>query len=48
MLQMIRELCGSGILMSPGETDMNNSEVATKSGAFLSGRTSARKNAFAC
>jgi 4-hydroxyphenylacetate 3-monooxygenase len=27
MLQMIRELCGSGILMSPNQTDMDNSEV---------------------
>jgi aromatic ring hydroxylase len=27
MLQMIRELCGSGILMSPGQTDMNNPDI---------------------
>lgn len=27
MLQMIRELCGSGILMAPNQADMNNPEV---------------------
>jgi aromatic ring hydroxylase len=27
MLQMIRELCGSGILMSPNQTDMNNPDI---------------------
>jgi 4-hydroxyphenylacetate 3-monooxygenase len=27
MLQMIRELCGSGILMSPNQTDMDNPEI---------------------
>jgi len=27
MLQMIRELCGPGILMAPGQADMNNPEI---------------------
>ncbi len=27
MLQMIRELCGSDILMAPGQADMNNPEI---------------------
>jgi aromatic ring hydroxylase len=37
MLQMIRELCGSGILMSPNETDMNNSQVGRQIRRFFVG-----------
>ena len=46
MLQMIRELCGSGILMSPNETDMNNSEVGHQIRRFFVGENERTQECF--
>jgi len=46
MLQMIRELCGSGILMSPSETDMNNSEVGAQIRRFFVGENERTQECF--
>src|ERR687892_729724 len=46
MLQMIRELCGSGILMSPNETDMNNPEVGHQIRRYFVGENERTQECF--
>ena len=46
MLQMIRELCGSGILMSPSEADMNNPEVGEQVRRYFVGQNERTQEMF--
>jgi aromatic ring hydroxylase len=46
MLQMIRELCGSGILMSPNESDLNNPEVGQQIRRFFVGENERTQECF--
>jgi 4-hydroxyphenylacetate 3-monooxygenase len=46
MLQMIRELCGSGILMSPNQTDMNNPEIGQQIRRYFVGENEPTQECF--
>jgi aromatic ring hydroxylase len=46
MLQMIRELCGSGILMSPSQADMNNPEVGPQIRRYFIGENERTEEMF--
>jgi aromatic ring hydroxylase len=46
MLQMIRELCGSGILMSPSQADMNNPEVGQQIRRYFVGENERTQEMF--
>jgi aromatic ring hydroxylase len=46
MLQMIRELCGSGILMSPNQTDMDNPEIGQQIRRYFVGEDKRMEDRF--
>ena len=46
MLQMIRELCGSGILMSPSQADMKNPEVGEQIRRYFVGENERTEEMF--
>lgn len=46
MLQMIRELCGSGILMSPSQADMTNPEVGPQLQRYFVGENERTEEMF--
>jgi aromatic ring hydroxylase len=46
MLQLMRELCGSGILMSPSQADMNNPEVGQQIRRYFVGENERTQEMF--
>ena len=46
MLQLIRELCGSGILMSPSQADMNNPEIGQQIQRYFVGENERTQEMF--